>query len=673
MSTPPDTPAIERTAPAEPPQLRQPDASNRIGRIVAVTGGHAIILLDTNDQAATRSPEIGTLLKVETGDAIAMALVSALSSPMPSSSSSEPELRIVEVEFIGELPIDASGQPASFRRGVSSYPSLGDIVSRATKPELEKVYFCDTNAAIRIGSIKQDQSIPATLKIDELLGKHFAVVGTTGTGKSCAVALILRRILERSPHGHIMLLDVHREYARPFSDLAEVMSPENMNLPFWLLNFEEIAEILVGQHQNRETDAEILSELIPLAKQRYMANVRRDRGRSMRQRDILDFQSIGVDTPVPYRASDLMSLIEEQMGRLDMKNDLAPYKRLKAKLESVTRDQRFQFMFGNLTVHDTMAQVLGRLFRIPVEGRPMSILELGGLPSEVINVVVSVLARLAFDLGLWSGGRVPITFVCEEAHRYVPIDRNHGFDPTKRSISRIAKEGRKYGVSLCIVSQRPAELDPTILSQCNTIFAMRLSNERDQEIVRAGISDAAASMLEFMPTMGTGEAVAFGEGVALPTRIVFDILAADRLPHSATASFIENWSSEIGSGDFLVDVVSRWRNQSMGSPQGESGGRPQPERALDAAMAPQASEKPVQRLSGGQASSGPSAATPLQQPPQGSQHPLPPQAGATAPPQEPAAPAAAPANAATGGRGGDQVDLAALIRQLRPGLDRTRR
>ena len=133
--------------------------------------------------------------------------------------------------------------------------------------------------------------------------------------------------------------------------------------------------------------------------------------------------TIGVDTPVPYRASDLMALLDEQLGRLEMKNDLAPYKRLKARLDTVSRDQRYQFMFGSLTVQDTMAQVLGRLFRIPVDGKPITILELGGLPSEIINVVVSVLARMAFDFGLWSGGRVPITFVCEEAHRYVPIDR----------------------------------------------------------------------------------------------------------------------------------------------------------------------------------------------------------------------------------------------------------
>jgi uncharacterized protein len=178
-------------------------------------------------------------------------------------------------------------------------------------------------------------------------------------------------------------------------------------------------------------------------------------------------------------------------------------------------------------------------------------------------VVVSVLARLAFDFGVWSAGRVPITFVCEEAHRYVPFDNSLGFEPTKRAISRIAKEGRKYGVSLCIVSQRPAELDPTILSQCSTIFSMRLTNERDQEILRAGISDAAASLLEFMPTMGTGDAITFGEGVALPTRIKFDMLPAHALPKSNTASFTRNWSRDMPDDNFLHEVVNRWRQQTF--------------------------------------------------------------------------------------------------------------
>ncbi len=546
----------------------------RIGRIVAVTGAHAVILLDADASEPgsldNHGPEIGTLLKVDNQPSIALALVSALSSPMPSNSESEQEMRIVEVEFIGELPKDDEGNPTFFRRGISCYPSLGNVVCLANKHELAMAYACDSERSIRIGHIQQDNSIPAMVKIDELLGKHFAVLGTTGTGKSCSVALILRRILEKNPQAHILLLDVHREYASSFKGVSEVIQPDNMNLPFWLLNFEEIVEILIGHHANRETDIEILRELIPLAKLRYMSNQRKDRAATLLQRDNADGQNVGIDTPVPYRSSDLVALLDEHIGRLDLKGGLAPYKRLKARVETISRDPRFAFMFGSLTIQDTMAEVIGRIFRIPVDGKPITILELGGLPSEIINVVVSVLARMAFDFGVYSGGRVPITFVCEEAHRYVPIDQTSGFEPTKRAISRIAKEGRKYGVSLCIVSQRPAELDPTILSQCNTIFSMRLSNERDQEILKAGVSDAAASLLEFMPTMGAGEAITFGEGVALPTRIAFDRLPEDALPKSNTASFTEGWANDVPDSGFLLSVVARWRHQDHTMPMQEN-------------------------------------------------------------------------------------------------------
>lgn len=538
----------------------------RIGRIVAVTGGHAVILIDAESHrsgsAHEKSPEIGTLLKVDTPKSISLAMISALSSPMPSHSPEERELRIVEVELIGELAKDAHGSPMWFRRGISCYPSLGDIVYRATKSELEIAYAFDSDTAIRVGFIQQDSAIPAMIKIDEMLGKHFAVLGTTGTGKSCTVALILRRILEKNPQAHILLLDVHREYSQSFKELAEIVTPDNMNLPFWLLNFDEIVEILIGQQPNREPDIEVLRELIPQAKVRYMNNQRRDRNGVVRGREQADTQNVGVDTPVPYRASDLTGLLEEYIGKLELRGELAPYKRLKARIEMISRDPRYSFMFGSLTVQDTMAQVLARLFRVPVNGKPIAILELGGLPGEIINVVVSVLARMAFDFAVWGGGRIPITFVCEEAHRYVPIDKTLGFEPTKRSISRIAKEGRKYGVSLCLVSQRPAELDPTILSQCNTIFSMRLTNERDQQILRAGISDAAASLLEFMSTMGTGEAIVFGEGVALPTRIKFDTLPADVLPRSNTASFTKNWAMDLPDDSFLLEIVSRWRAQT---------------------------------------------------------------------------------------------------------------
>lgn len=552
----------------EQPSNDKPVAGGRIGRIVAVTGAHAVILIDAGDgDARAKTPEIGTLLRVDTPRSISLCIVSALSSPMPSQSQDEPELRIIEVEFLGELTKDEHGEPLAFRRGVSSYPSLGDVVCRASKRELERAYAYDTEAAIRVGHITQDEAIPAMVKIDDMLGKHFAILGTTGTGKSCTVALLLRRILEKNPQGHVLLLDVHREYAHAFKDLAEVISPSNMNLPFWLLNFEEIVEILIGQQPNREADVEVLRELIPIAKLRYLNNQRRERPVLQRARESVEPSSIGVDTPVPYRSSDLIGIIDEHMGKLDLRGELSPYKRLKARLEAINRDSRYAFMFGSLTVQDTMSQVLARLFRIPVNGKPIAILELGGLPSEIVNVVVSVLARLAFDFGVWSAGRIPITFVCEEAHRYVPVDKSLGFEPTKRSISRIAKEGRKYGISLCIVSQRPAELDATILSQCNTIFSMRLANERDQDILRAGFSDAAASLLDFMPTMGTGEAITFGEGVALPTRIKFDTLPAEEWPMSNTASFTVSWAREMPEDGFLQDIVLRWRAQSY-APEG---------------------------------------------------------------------------------------------------------
>ncbi|MBG1231086.1 ATP-binding protein [Aestuariivirga litoralis] len=620
-----------------------------MGRIVAVTGSKAVILLDARDSVfedQKQIAEIGTLLKVEASNSITLALISALSSPMPTTQSGEGETRIIEVEFIGEMMRQQDGSFSGFRRGVSTYPSLGDTVFRATRRELSLAYACDSTSAVRVGHIQQDPSIPAMVKIDEMLGKHFAILGTTGTGKSCAVALVLRRILERSPQAHILLLDVHREYAQAFNGMCEIITPENMALPFWLLNFDEAVEILVGQQSSREADVEVLREIIPMAKARYMGNQKRDKTGGLRARDVLVENNIGVDTPIPYRTSDLIGVLEEFIGKLDLRGELAPYKRLKAKLEAVSRDPRYAFMFGSLTVQDNMTQVLARLFRIPVNGKPVAILELGGLPSEIINVVVSVLARLAFDFGVWSQGRVPITFVCEEAHRYVPLDKTTGFEPTKRAISRIAKEGRKYGVSLCIVSQRPAELDPTILSQCNTIFSMRLTNERDQDILRAGISDAAASLLDFMPTMAAGEAITFGEGVALPTRIKFDLLPVNELPRSTTASFTTNWARDLPDDSFLTEVVSRWRAQTYNP---ESLSMPHEAPAIPLAGATGAAAQTPAGLNPAHLAPGPRTGMRREGfTPSGSQMPSP-------APAQPGSPAA----------GTGQPSLASLIRQFR--------
>jgi hypothetical protein len=530
-----------------------------IGRIASVTGGKAILLLDVSHENDPKSradrPEMGTLLAIDTGATTVLATVSALNVPVPAHGT-EQEIRIAELGLVGELSKGADGRPLSFQRGTTSYPTLGDRVRFATKYELQLTYTGADKNAVRIGSIRQDSSIPAMIRVDDLLGKHFAVLGTTGTGKSCSTALIFRAILERNPNAHIVLLDPHNEYATAFGERAEVISPRTLQLPLWLLNFEEAVEVLVGDAE-RKAEIEILQDLIPLAKARY--SVGRANDPQKLRRPGLDGSRFTVDTPVPYRISDLIGLIDDRMGKLENRKDLAPYRQLKTRIETFVQDSRYAFMFGSVTVYDSMTQFLSRIFRVPVNGKPITILELTGLPPEVVNVVVSVLCRMAFDFALWGEGKVPVTVVCEEAHRYVPHNPQTGFGPCKRAIAKIAKEGRKYGASLCIVTQRPAEIDPTILSQCNTVFALRMANERDQAIVASAVADTGTGLIEFLPALGAREAIAFGDGVPIPVRIKFDELPANALPRSTTARFTEKWQESLGDESFLESVVERWR------------------------------------------------------------------------------------------------------------------
>ena len=541
-------------------QALQSDAS--IGRIVSVTGAKAIMLLDHSTTGPRARPEMGTLLAIETQMSVVLAIVSALSVPVPAQRDGDVEVWIAELGLVGELTKNAQGQIAKFNRGVTAYPSLGDRVRVATKPELSMAFCGDDETSVRVGCIRQDPSIPAMVKVDDLLGKHFAILGTTGTGKSCTTALILRSILNKNPNAHIVLLDPHNEYATAFGDWGEIISPRNMQLPFWLLNFEELTEVLIGDAE-RKAEIEILQELIPIAKSRYSSG--RGKDSQALRRGVLDTGRYTVDTPVPYRISDLTSLIDERMGKLENKRDLAPYRQVKSSIEAISQDARYAFMFGSLTVYDGMTQVLSRIFRVPVNGKPITILELTGIPPEIVAVVVSVICRMTFDFALWSEGKVPVTVVCEEAHRYVPANSTLGFEPAKRAIAKIAKEGRKYGASLCIVTQRPAEIDPTILSQCNTVFALRMSNDRDQAIVQSAISDTGSGLLEFLSALGQREAIAFGDGVSLPVRIRFDEMPKEFLPRSSGAAFTKQWQHSPDDEGFLEHLVERWRSAGLGA------------------------------------------------------------------------------------------------------------
>jgi len=271
-----------------------------------------------------------------------------------------------------------------------------------------------------------------------------------------------------------------------------------------------------------------------------------------------------LDSPVPYRIRDVIKLLDHSMGKLENNSNLGPYKRLKRRIQMLMADPRYQFIFRNQASPLPIDNLVGRIFRIPVAGKPISILDFSGIPSEALNVVVSVVARLAFELATWSERRIPVLLVCEEAHRYIPADKSLGFHSTRRIIGRIAKEGRKYGVSLGIISQRPSELEASTLSQCSTIFSMRLSNELDQNFVRAAVPDGAAELLSFLPSLGTAETMVFGESVNLPMRVILNTLEEEYRPHSSSAEFTDLWNRPDVTPQFMETVFDRWRARSLG-------------------------------------------------------------------------------------------------------------
>jgi DNA helicase HerA-like ATPase len=526
------------------------------GRVISVRGSLARVglLAESRMPVSEVRATVGRFVSIRCASSVIVAMITEVSCE--NLSSNDNLIAIASVDLLGEI-LNATGK-AKFQRGVTNYPTIGDSVDLITSQELRTIYAPTGSDQINVGFLQQDSSVVAYVDIEEMLSKHFAVLGSTGVGKSTGVSLLLNEILKARPNLRIFLLDVHNEYGRCFGDRALVLNPRNLKLPFWLFNFEEIVDVLFGGRAGVPEELDVLAEVIPLAKGVYTQYQNADRIGLKR----IDPKQIGytVDTPVPYRLVDLMSLIDERMGKLENRSSRIIYHKLISRIEAVRNDPRYAFMFDNANVGgDTMAEVISHLFRLPANGKPMTVMQLAGFPAEVIDSVVSVLCRMAFDFGLWSDGVSPMLFVCEEAHRYASADRNVGFGPTRKAVSRIAKEGRKYGVYLGLITQRPAELDATIISQCNTLFTMRLANERDQALLRAAVSDAAANLLSFVPSLGTREVLAFGEGVALPTRLRFKEVPPHQLPRGeATISSVPSVTSGHDM-HFVGAVLERWR------------------------------------------------------------------------------------------------------------------
>ncbi|MDE2363402.1 MAG: ATP-binding protein [Hyphomicrobiales bacterium] len=493
--------------------------------VVSISGAHASVAAKMSDFTAEEGQlwSIGELVAIYGAKSRVICLVQDMASMNQRWERGVENFVQANVEILGEVT-DVDGRP-SFRRGVANYPALGSSVSRIRQSDFAAIYDLGHRKGSPVGQLVQAQ-IPASVDIETMLRRHFAVVGTTGVGKSSALSILVRRAIEERPNLRVVILDPHNEYSNAFRAEASTVEARRFELPFWLFQFEEFLEVIFRGAQAPADEADILREAIEESRESYSGG---ERAATLIKKTYRgDDQSS--DAARPYRINDVLALIEAEIGKLEPRYSRFSLRSLKARLESISRDPNFRFMFGKAAVEAQCEFVPRSLFRISDAQKPVTILRMAGIPSDVVNASVSVLARLAFDLCVQQRGKQELLLVCEEAHRYVPADLALGFAPARRAIARIAKEGRKYGCYLSVVTQRPAELDPTILSQCSTVFAMRLSNAADQAILRSAIPDNAAGALAFIAALNNREAIAFGEAVATAMRLVFTREDETRLP-----------------------------------------------------------------------------------------------------------------------------------------------
>ena len=526
-----------------------PAAALELGRVIDVAGAGAEVTLDARmlslaqaDGRVIRPGAIGSHLKLRVGDRWVVAQVRTL-----RLAQADGDLILGTIDFVGEGE-EAGGALARFRRGVTNLPMPGCTLHAVTQADLACIFATDERPHVEIGAVHPTTDIRAALHVDALLGRHFAILGSTGSGKSSATALVLHRICDLAPEGHVLMIDPHGEYAASFRSRGAIFDVSNLAIPYWLMNLEEHAEIFVtARGPEGQVDRDILAKCLLAAR--------------AKNRAAEGLPGLTVDAPVPYLLSDLGAILTNEMGRLDKGGTgAAPYLRLKARIEEVKADPRYAFILSGMLVADSMVDVLARLLRLPSEGKPIAIVDLSGVPAEVTAVVVSLLARMIMDHAIWSRGadQRPVLLVCEEAHRYIPQE---GRSAARGVLERIAKEGRKYGVALGLVTQRPSDLAEGVLSQCGTIIAMRLNNDRDQAFVRATVPEGAGGLIDAIPGLRNREAVVVGEGVSIPIRVTFDTLEQDRLPASHDPSFSAAWRETSDERPRLMRTIKRWRAQ----------------------------------------------------------------------------------------------------------------
>lgn len=551
-----------------------------IGKIIEVDGSRIIAELDPKLTELSRVyagetypiGQFGSIIRIHFGRRLIYALVGRLR--MKAEYEAErgltphisPDERIVEADLFGEgeWSLGATATPSKwelkFERGVATYPLPQQTVYLTPKSELRSIYGHTKGAVIRLGEHVGAGGAPCYADMNELLGKHTAVLGSTGAGKSGTVAAIIHSILERGTVSgyktwkpRIVILDPHNEYGSAFPAHSRLSTDDGtLSLPYWFLNFQETVALVIGKAEFVATSqANIIKTALLFSRMAVAESIG------------VTPTEITIDSPTPYALKTFLEQINIQRPPGKDKKEQEPFNSVVNKLEVLQRDSRMNFMMAPWDgATDPFASIV---LRIVGDEYPIRIVDLSGVPNEVAGIASAVIARTLFNLKVWQTPEErasdPVLLVCEEAHRYVPNRGEAQYEAAQEAIRRIAKEGRKYGVGLLLISQRPSEVEATVLSQCNSWVVMRITNDTDREHVKAILPDSMAGLTKMLSGLRRQEAIFVGEAAMLPSRIMVRDLLPEQLPKSNDIDFDKGWQSTAMNEDQLKVVANRWRYQ----------------------------------------------------------------------------------------------------------------